>query len=183
MEYTRQTLLNDILDRYSQWYTTELCPPEAAPLVARADYHEHGTGYVLVRKAEMWSADRHEYTFFFSVPVLTGEIYDSCMKTLMDLGMPLVNPESGHMCTALSAVFLCDSVEEAAAKAAEKCRTRKSFQFSLKGWMEVHTAAVDLGKGTVVGNPVGRNTVKFLKSMLHPKRKTNLLKRIRSYKE
>ena len=31
------------------------------PLAVKAAFHEHGTGYLLVKKAELWTADRHEY--------------------------------------------------------------------------------------------------------------------------
>lgn len=180
MAFSRESLLDGILERYSAWYNTERCAPVDAPLVAKAEFHEHETGYMLVRQAEMWSADRHEYTYFFSVPTLTKELYEQCIGIVRTQGEPLVKPDSGHMSTVLAAVFLCDSVTDEAAKAVKQCRIRKSFHFSLRGWMEVHTAAVDLGKATVIGNSVARNTVKFLKSMLHPKQKLNLLKIVRS---
>lgn len=169
MEWTRENLLDRVLDHYSVYYDVARCDASDAPLMARAAFHEHGTGYALIRKAEMWSADRHEYAFFFSVPHLTREIYETCLAQTRTLGEPLVDPVSGHMSTFLVAIFLCESVDSDAVKALKTCRIRKSFQFSLKGWMEVHTAAVDLGKDTVVGNAAGRNTVKFLKSLLHPK--------------
>lgn len=56
-------------------------------------------------------------------------------------------------------------------KKVKRCRMRKSFQFSLKGWMEVHTAMIGVGMEPVVaGNPDGRKTVEFLKSLLFPKK-------------
>lgn len=169
MEWTRETLLDHMLDRYSAYYDVDRCEEREAPLAARAAFHEHGTGYALIRKAEMWSADRHEYVFFFSVPHLTRALYEACLAQTRRLGEPLVDPVAGHMSTYLVAVFLCEDADPDALQAVKKCSIRKSFQFSLKGWMEVHTAAVDLGKDTVVGNAAGRNTVKFLKSLLHPK--------------
>ena len=86
--------------------------------------------------------------------------------------------KDAHMCTRLVAVFLCDSADQAAVEEIEKCRIYKSFQFSLKGWMEFHTAAIDFGKESVVSNRYGRETAKFLKSVLHPpkrRRKANPL--------
>ena len=37
------------------------------PLVARCDFFEHSQKYVISRKAELWSADREEFLYLFSV--------------------------------------------------------------------------------------------------------------------
>ncbi len=171
MQQERDALLERILDYYSRWYDIERYEEPSAPLVASAAFHEHGTGYILVRKAEMWSADRHEYAYFFSLPHLTAELYQACLDKTLELGEPRVDPVSGHMCTSLVTVILCDAADEDALRALKKCRIRKSFQFSLKGWMEIHTAAVEVGKASITANGAARNTAKFLKSVLSPKRK------------
>jgi hypothetical protein len=44
--------------------------------------------------------------------------------------------------------------------------------------MEVHTALVELGKDSVVSNPDGRQTAKFLKSVLHPPKQGGLLHKL-----
>ena len=83
------------------------------------------------------------------------------------------------MVTRLVAVFLCDNAQEAALERVKKCRLYKSFQFSLKGWMEFHSVAVDLGKESVTANGYGRETAKFLKNLLHPpKERSNRFLRI-----
>lgn len=171
MQLDRSALLERILDAYSRWYDIERYDGPDAPLAASAAFHEHGTGYILIRRAEMWSADRHEYAYFFSLPHLTEALYRDCLNKTLELGEPRVDPVSGHMCTSLVTVILCDTADEAALRALKKCRIRKSFQFSLKGWMEVHTAAVEVGKASVTANGAARNTAKFLKSVLSPKRK------------
>ena len=138
-------------------------------LVAKAAYHEHGSGYLLSKKAVLYTADKHEYVWFFSVPQLTQELYQSFLDRVVGEGLPMVDPKPGHMSTALSAVVVCDEAEEAALEAAKKCRIRKSFQFSLKGWMEVQTVIAEMGRAAVTGNASARDTAEFLKNLLHPK--------------
>lgn len=166
MEAERRALLDDILQRYAGVYDVKICKPEEEPLQAVAAYHEHGTGYMLVRKAELWTADRHEYDFFFSVPELTQEVYEQCLARTLAEGEPLVEPRRGHMSTVLAMVILCDTAEESALGALKRLRIRKNFRLSLWGWMEVQAAAVELGRNTVAANPPARTLVKFLKGLL-----------------
>lgn len=176
MELTRETLLARLLKAYATYYDIECRDEKDAPLVATAAFHEHDSGYVLLRKVEMWSADRHEYVYIFSVPHLTKELYEHCLAQARALGEPKIDPVNGHMSSFIVVEFLCDSADHDAVTALKKCRIRKSFQFSLKGWMEVHTALVELGKDSIIANPAGRNTAKFLKNVLHPTVKRKFLK-------
>ena len=170
MDKNREETLDRLLQVYGQWYDlTRLEGQE--PLVARGEFHEHGTGYILIRKAEMWSADCHEYLFVFSVETLDRQCFESCLQTARELGEPLVVPEKGHKSTYITALILCDAADEEGLKALKKCRIRKSFQFSLKGWMEIHTAAVVIRGDIIASNGDGRRTAGFLKSVLHPRKK------------
>ena len=170
-------MLEKILTYYANWYDITRCPEEEAPMVASAAFHEHGTAYMISKKAEMWSADRHEYAYFFSLPELTAEEYERCFQKAYALGEPLVDPDKeGHMNTNLVFLFLADHVQEEAALQLKKCRVRKNFQFGLKGWMEVHVAAVDVSTETVYANGAGRNVKAYLERTLHPpKRRGGLL--------
>ncbi|MDD6347553.1 MAG: hypothetical protein PUA52_06070 [Lachnospiraceae bacterium] len=168
-ELSREELQEKLLRVYSRWYDIDRCEASEEPLFATAEFHEHQTGFALVRKAEMWSADRHEYTYFFSMPELTPEIFEACMEKAKTLGLAKIDPESGHMCSYIAAVFLCDSADPEAVRALKRYRCRKSFQFSLKGWMEIHAAMMERGKDSIVANGDGRNTAKFLKNMLQKK--------------
>lgn len=169
MELTLSALQERVLAAYRPYYDIERMDESDAPLVAAAAFHEHEVSYMIVKKAEMWSADRHEYAYFFTVPHLTLELYEQCLDRARELGEPLVKPDANHMSTFLVAVFLCESADDDAVQALKKCRIRKSFQFSLKGWMEVQTALVELGKDSVIANSAGYHTAKFLKNVLFPK--------------
>ena len=175
----RRDLLEKAIQGYAPYYDIERVEDDPGSLVATAAYHEHGSGYLLSKKAVLYTADKHEYVWFFSLPRLTQELYQRCLDRVLAEGMPKIDPKPGHMSTNLVAVFLCDEAEEGALAAAAKCRIRKSFQFSLRGWMEVQTVIAELGRSAVTGNTFARDTANFLKSLLHPqmeRKKTHFFK-------
>ena len=154
---TRDTLLPRLLRSYAAYYDVE--PMEAQePLVATAFFHVHGTKYVLSKKAELWATDNNEYVYFFSVPHLTEDVFDQCIQLAYERGMEHIHPDKNHMSSYIVALFLCDTYTEEAMRRLKRCRIRKSFQFSLNGWMEVHAAMIGVGMEPVVaGNSDGRN--------------------------
>lgn len=172
MEENRAELLERVLTVYGNWYNIDRKDEAEAPLVASGVFDEHGEAFMLIKKAKMWTADRHEYTFFFSVPHLDTACYEACLAKARELGEPMVKPGPNHMCSYVVMVILCDDADEAALAALKKCRIRKSFQFSLQGWMEVHTAAIEVGKASVTANSDGYHTAKFLKKIVCPEKQT-----------
>jgi len=173
MEISRKQFLEKLLKSYESSYDiTMLETPEADGLSARAHFHVEESSYIISRRATMWTANSDEYVWFFSMPSLNDADCAACIRRAYEEGMASIdlNGKGQHMVTRLVAIFLCDTMEEAARTRVRKCRLYKSFLFSLKGWMEFHTAAVDFGKGLVAGNGYGRETVKHLEGLLHPKK-------------
>ncbi len=137
-------------------------------LVAEAHMHIVESQCVVFKEFSMWTADADEYVYIFRVPHLTEEFAKNAIKEAYDDGFPKidlehVNISKQHMRTNLVALFICDSAEEAAIKAVKKCKIYKSFQFSLKGWMEMHTDLVTLNDEKVYTNRYGTRTAEFLK--------------------
>lgn len=176
---TREETVTKLINAYSRWYDLTRCNEGDAPLVVSGAFHEVGTSFMISKKAKMWTAKRNEYLYIFSVPNLTLPLFEECVAQARALGEPQIVPDPEHMSSYIVAEFLCDTAEEDAVNALVKYRHRKSFQFSLQGWMEVHTALIELGKDSIVSNPDGRQTAKFLKNVLHPpKRKQGLLHKL-----
>lgn len=173
MAYTRQQLLDRILRSYESSYDIERIAEDqplegAEEVVAKAHFHVEDTAYMISKKATMWQTESDEYVWFVSVGHLTEEIAARSIEYVRVHGLELIDLSGhrNHMCTRLAAVFLCDSADEAALEKVRKCRIYKSFQFSLKGWMEVHTAVAEVGKESVVSNSYGRLTAKHLKNLM-----------------
>lgn len=171
----RAELLDKVLAYYAGSYDIVRTGSDNG-LAATAVFHEHGVGFMLIRKAEMWSADRHEYAWFYTAPHLTLADCEKWSKEALDAGLQLVDPKEGHMSTAISAIFICDSADAEAVEKLKKTKFRKDFQFGLKGWTALHTAVVELGADRVTSNGEGRNERIFLSSVLHPKKKRHILR-------
>lgn len=138
-------------------------------LIMDAEFHVHSENYVISKKAQLYQMDSNEYVYFFYYPNLTLDLFENAVSMAYDLGFPRINPDSNHRSSYIVAEFICDTCDNDAKVALKKYRKRKSFQFSLHGWMEVHTALIDLGTESVVANSDGRLCGKFLKKILHPK--------------
>lgn len=179
----RKTYLDRVMDRYEGCYDVERSETSADGLAAICEYHEHDVGYAVIRKAEMWSADRHEYVWFYSVPHLTAALYDRYYEEAFKAGMERVKPGEGHMSSAVVVVMIADTADEDALMKLKKTRYRKDFKFGLNGWMAVRTAGIVLEKELVVSNGEGRNERKFFDSILHPRKPKGRRRALSLFKE
>ena len=123
--------------------------------------------YVISKKAELCSADNEEFLYFINIPHLTVELYEKWRDYVQKDGMERLHIGSGHMASFITPVFICDTCEEEARRALKKCRISKSFHFSVHGWMDHHTALVELSTGQIDANSGGRHTAKILKKVLY----------------
>ena len=162
---TREEMLEKLLDAYSGYFDIERAESSALPLAAVCHFNVRTAKYVLLKKAELWSADSNEHVYIFSVPELNEEVYRSCEKLAYDRGMSLIDPKPGHMYTYITAVFLCDTCTPEAEKLLKKCRLYKSFHFSLHGWMDFHTVLVRRGAADFPTNRSGRTNAKLMKNI------------------
>ena len=143
-------------------------------LVMEAEFHVHSEKYVLSKKAQLYQMDSNEYVYIYYYPHLTLDLFENSVNAAYDDGFPKIKPDSNHRSTYIVAEFLCDTYDKDAYTALKKYRRRKSFQFSLNGWMETHTVLIDLGTESVYANADGRLTGKFLKNVLHPKKRRGI---------
>ena len=167
MQYTREAAKAPLLKTFETYNNIHRFGHEQVPIVARCDFFEHSQKYVISKKAELWSADCEEFLYLLDIPHLTLPLYEQWRDRIYKDGMELLHIGPGHMYSFITPVFICDTCEEAARKALKKCRIYKSFHFSLHGWMDYHTAVVDLGKSRVDANRSGHHTAKILKKVLY----------------
>ena len=143
---------------------------ESYPLIARCDFFEHSQKYVISQKAEVWSADREEFLYLFSMPELSMELFKKCRDYVYTDGMERLNVRPGHMYTYLTAVFLCDSCDADVIKAIKKTRIYKSFHFSLHGWMDYHNVVAVFNDSIIDSNFSGKPSAKFMKKIFYHKK-------------
>lgn len=168
---TREEVLSKLLKSYSSYFNIEELENTELPLAAKCTLNVHSEKYVLIKKAKLWSVDNNEHLYIFSLPVLTEEMYKKCRDYAYEKGMALIHPGPNHMYTYITALFICDECEPDAKKLLTRCRIFKNFRFSFYGWMDYHTALLELNAEKVSTNSSGRDNAKFLKSIIHVKNK------------
>ena len=169
MQYTRESAIERLLKNYEPYYDIHrMINGDQSLITARCDFFEHSGQYVISKKAELWSADNEEFLYLVNVPHLTLDLFESLKKSRSTrMAWAWIHVGPGHMASYITAVFVCDTCDEDALKALKKCRIYKSFHFSLHGWMDHHTALVELSTGQIDGNLGGRHTAKILKKVLY----------------
>lgn len=163
-----EEFLEQILGGYTNNFDIERVSDVENNLVAKAHMHVTESQCMIFKEMEMWQASADEYVYIFRIPHLTEELCEKAIQYAHSSGMPLIDLDhvsfkNQHMCTHLVALFICDTADEAAIKKVKKCRIYKSFHFSLKGWMEMHTDLITLEDSKVYNNRYGTETAKFLK--------------------
>lgn len=112
------------------------------PLLATCCYHARSEAYVLSKKARLWAAETHEYVYLLDMPRLDAAQWRQAHQLALHDGLSRIRPHSEHMCSCISLIILCSSLDEDARAALTRCRTRKSFLLGLHGWMHLRALAV-----------------------------------------
>lgn len=175
MEYTRETAISKLLDSYRTYFNVTTFQKEHAPLAAVCEFFEHSEKFVLSRKAELWSADCEEFIYLFDIEHLTKELFEKCRDYAREDGLKRANIGLGHMYTYITPVFVCDSCEEDARRALKKCHIYQSFHFSLHGWMDFHTAVLEVNHNQITTNRSGKCVEKIMKNVLFQKKRRRVV--------
>ena len=154
-------VLEGLKSAYTAYYDIEEFE-DGTPLKALCAYHNRDSQYVLVKKAELWAAESHEYLYLWETERLDQGLLEEVFRRTLADGEPRVRPHSQHMYTYLTAVVVCGSVDRETLEQLKKLRKRREFRLSLHGWMEFRIAAVELSTGEIVTNRAGRGLGKDL---------------------
>ena len=138
---------------------------DGTPLKALCAYHMRDSQYVLVKKAELWAAENHEYLYLWDAGCLDVPLTEEIFRRTLEDGEPRVKPHAQHMYTYLTAVALYDSADPDALAQLKKLKKRREFKLSLHGWMEFRIAAVDLSTGEITVNRAGKALAKDLRRL------------------
>ena len=149
---------------YSAYFDIEEVE-DGTPLKARCAYHMRDSQYVLVKKAELWAAECHEYLYLWDAGHLDSAAVDEIFRRTLEDGGARVKPHAQHMYTYLTAVALYDSAQPDALAQLKKLKKRREYKLSLHGWMEFRIAAVDLSTGEITVNRAGKALAKDLKRL------------------
>lgn len=163
-------VIENLLDSYKAFYNISILYNENH--IATCEYYEHSEKYVISKKAELWSANSEEFLYLYKFDRLTLEDFNQVIDFVYDDGMNRAHIGPGHMYTYITPIFVCNECDEDALKAIKKCKIYKSFRFSFHGWMDFHTAVIEIKNNKISTNASGRCMEKGLKKVLYtPKKK------------
>lgn len=165
MSQQHPAVVERLKNAYAAYYDIETVEDGDA-LKAICSCHLRDSQYVLVKRAELWAAESHEYLYLFDLDRLDGETVDRIFQKVLEDGEPRVKPHAQHMYTYLTAVALYDSADPQALAKLKKLKKRREFKLSLHGWMEFRIAAVDLSTGQIATNRSGKHMEKDLKRLM-----------------
>ena len=80
-------------------------------------------------------------------------------------GLPRVHPHKEHQHTDIKVILVADHFDAETRKLVQKKSFSKSYHFSLWGFSNLLTAAVDLGEGKAYPNKVGHDLEKFFRKL------------------
>ncbi|MGI5962535.1 MAG: hypothetical protein ACOX7N_02315 [Lawsonibacter sp.] len=164
MSQVRQALVEHLKGVYTAYYDIESVEDETG-LKAICAYHMRDSQYVLVKKAELWAAESHEYLYLWSVDVLDEAKLQEIFRFVLEDGEPRVRPHAQHMYTYLTAVVLYDRADPEALAQLKKLKKRREYKLSLHGWMEFRIAALEASTGEVAVNRSGKAISKDLRRL------------------
>ncbi|MBQ0058378.1 MAG: hypothetical protein KBS83_00240 [Lachnospiraceae bacterium] len=166
MRFTREEAVERMLTGYSVYYNVERLDEEQKPLTAVCEFFQRDEKYVISKKANVWTTEMEEFLYVIDQEHLTKEDVVRWSEYVWEEGLKKANVGPGHMCTNAVAVFVCNTCDAEAAKALKKCRHHKSFQWSLRGWMDLQTVLVEVDTDGITSNSMGRNAAALLKKVL-----------------
>lgn len=140
-------ILDRLLAAHEAWFDISRDKQVAGRMFGGfAEFHSHGSQYVLVKRAKLWEAEEHEYILFDTVGHLTLSDVRENVAFMKEKAIALVHPEPNHMSSNLSLVVIATSADEDALAEVRKTRYRKNFALGFRGWSDLRLAVVDLSK-------------------------------------
>lgn len=122
------------------------------------EFHMENSGYILMKRNVLWTANSGEYCYVFEVPHLTADRYRELESFVYETGMSRIDSSKpGHMATNLTLIVVCDTCDRDAKRLLCRCRIHKNFRLGLNGWMDFHTALACVSDGSTASNMGGHD--------------------------
>ena len=153
----RAEFLDVLKDSFSAYYDVFPGNEGAAslPLAFRADYFSRAEKFWLSKKITIWANETNEFAYIFSAPSFDAELVDRCIDYAMAQGLPRVRPHKEHQYTNIKVIFVADALDDSIVDHIRKKKFSKNYKFSLHGFTELKTAAVDLNRQKAFPNRAG----------------------------
>ena len=172
MAFDRLAFLGVLEDSYAAYYNIiKENLPEEFPIAFRADFYKRDERYWLTKSVKYYGNETNEFVYVFSADSFTGENADACIRYALEEGLPRVKPHKEHQYTNIKVIFIANEYEPEALKAISSFRFQKSYHFSLWGYYNLLTTAVDVNDEKVWTNPAGREMKKYFSKLFAAQKK------------
>lgn len=170
MSFNRSEIITKLLEAYQAFYNITDESLGCQELKALCEYYEQNEGYMVTRKANLWTAKSEEFIYLFEAEHLTMELFERLFELAYGDGRQRAHIGPGHMYTYITPIFICDSADAEAIKALKKVSIHKMFLFSFHGWLDVHTALITTRTDELFTNKSGRCMEKNMKKIIFNER-------------
>lgn len=166
MAIQRPEFLEVLKDSYSAYYNIVPCDaPEGLPLAFRADYFSRAERYWISKSIPIWGNETNEYAYIFSAPSFDSALAERCIDFALKDGLPRVRPHREHQYTNIKVLFVADGFDEPGRRTIQKKSFSRSYKFSLHGFTNLLTAAVDLSESRAYTNKAGHELAGYFKKL------------------
>ena len=165
MEIQREEFLKILEDSFTAYYNIVPQEHPELPLVFRGDYLKRDEKYWLTKSIPIWSNECGEYAYVFSAESFSPELAKACIDFSLEDGLPRVKPHKEHQHTDIKVILIADSLDEQTRKTVQKSSFTKNYHFSLWGFTNLLTAAVDLGQEKAYPNKEGYALEKYFRKL------------------
>lgn len=135
-------------------------------------FFSHTEKYVLVRKANMWSADTYEHILFADPEELTQAHLQEYRRAIEDYMEPVLVlkgeklPEPDHMYSYLTIGVVTEkALSPEVERAVKKFKFEKSYMHSIRGYSQARIAVASMEDEKVCVNGMGRSLKKLYREV------------------
>lgn len=163
--------LDQLLRKYSG--TFDICQPyfiHGKEYPAYGYFFSHVEKYILVREANMWSADSYEHVLFIETDCVDQALINEAYAIVKDYMEPVLVrkgnelPAEGHMYSYMTiALIACQPLSKEMQRAVKRFKYEKGYKFNMRGFSQAHIVCATMEDGRVYTNYVGRKSAKLYK--------------------
>lgn len=165
--------LDRLLERYSG--TFDIFQPyviHGKEYPAYGYFYSHTEKYILVREANMWSADSYEHILFIRAQEVDQALIDEAYAVVKDYMEPtLVRkgealPAEGHMYSYLTVSLIVEKpLSRQMKRAVRRFKFEKGYRFNMRGFSQAHIVCATMEDEKVHTNYTGRRSKKLYRDI------------------
>lgn len=161
----RELFLEILKDSFSAYYDIFPAEIDTLPLSFRGDYRKREERYWLTKSIPIWGNETGEFAYVFSAESFDPSLAEACIDWALEDGLPRVKPHKEHHHTDIKVILIADHIDEATRKTVQKKSFTKNYHYSLWGFTNLLTAAVDLSEGKAYPNKAGHDLATYFRKL------------------